>query len=945
VERPLLFRLGRGAVLAALGAILLTRAAWLPHTLGLALVIVALGEALPALVRLYPFASGEIAIRRVRIDIEKVLRAVLPPLALFVVTCGLLWPCVRGQMPTWQDHPVHLTKAWYFYQHLFKRGRIDGWMDYWFYGQPAETLYPPLSDYWLSFVKLLTLGLASWERVYAWGFVLMYFICALSVYKVTARFCGRAGGVIAGLLFLLDRGEYREGGWQYAVYWGVWPQIFATAFLFLSFGKAVDVVERGRRRDYVLCAALVALALLGHPTNLIVYVLAVPAFLVARLATDPGRPGVLIVRLLVPLGLGLALAAYWVLPFSASSTYAAQLGDVWTGKDVGTMAGQMFAGGLFQSMPLPVLLLAICGGVAGIIGRRFAPAFLSLLALGLLFAASTTAFDKLHLLDLSPSFGQVQYQRLSIPIKMAVFVLAAQGVVLLAEGARRLREAEPARAAAWSSAARRLPLMIGLALCVAPFVLPLVDSYRQSYEQGVGTLQTKAQLPDWAYYQQFLAWLREQRGPEMAEDGPNYFRVAFVAGHDEHFFSDEPVYADVPAYKVGFTPVSNFLYKPEDPDPALYKTLSVKYVVSRNGSGTPYPVERTFGDIVVQRFPDYDPARAHVDGGGAVDVHVDSPEHWTMQVSGTGPDSRLVVHTAYFPSWHLYQDGKELPIERVPASTATPSVSSGVSGIRDYDFLISAPVHDGTVELVYKRRAVDWLGDLVTLLALGICGLLLFGGTARIARLLDRLRPVWEVVERRGVAIGAGLVVLVGGVAVVRAAIKRHGVYILHEHFEPGPQNANVLVETVAANGLETPCTTVKDGQVLCSAADWNHVGDYADRFNGGFKPCLLAHPVGPGQKLLIHFLHVPVSSNMTLEDGLTDACVRQSPAGAPVTIDVSIDGTPVATDTRPNQLGWYEHDIDTSAFAGGDHEVDFSVESRDNVFRYFCFDAKLSRK
>jgi hypothetical protein len=37
----------------------------------------------------------------------------------------------------------------------------------------------------------------------------------------------------AAVFFLLDRGQYREGGWNYTIWWGVWPQVLSTGFTFL----------------------------------------------------------------------------------------------------------------------------------------------------------------------------------------------------------------------------------------------------------------------------------------------------------------------------------------------------------------------------------------------------------------------------------------------------------------------------------------------------------------------------------------------------------------------------------------------------------------------------------------------------------------------------------------------------------------------------------------
>ncbi|MCA9668712.1 MAG: hypothetical protein KC503_24130, partial [Myxococcales bacterium] len=228
---------------AALGIPLVLSKTYALHVVGLGLALLA-GYALVREVSTGLRAAGPVWSIRGR-DI-KWLPSALPAFVVFAVAAGLLWPTFIGQMPQSQDHPVHLTRAWHFVTQQLSHGQLSGWSDLWFAGWPAGEDYPPGGDYWISAVYLVTFGLLGWEAAYAVAFLGVLAACGLACYHFGRTYFGRTAGMLAGLFFLLDRGYYREGGWNYTVWWGVWPQILSTAFTILSFSTLDRVLRRGR---------------------------------------------------------------------------------------------------------------------------------------------------------------------------------------------------------------------------------------------------------------------------------------------------------------------------------------------------------------------------------------------------------------------------------------------------------------------------------------------------------------------------------------------------------------------------------------------------------------------------------------------------------------------------------------------------------------------------
>jgi uncharacterized membrane protein len=73
---------------------------------------------------------------------------------------------------------VHLYKAWHFWDEMLLHGRLRGWSSYWFFGYPAEELYPIGPDLWVALSRAATLGLLSWEATYGLAFVGVFaFLC------------------------------------------------------------------------------------------------------------------------------------------------------------------------------------------------------------------------------------------------------------------------------------------------------------------------------------------------------------------------------------------------------------------------------------------------------------------------------------------------------------------------------------------------------------------------------------------------------------------------------------------------------------------------------------------------------------------------------------------------------------------------------------------------
>ena len=190
--------------------------AW--QLLGSFLGLLALALIAGLMLRACPFVKGRMTLGQgPPRELELSARRAIPPLLVIAISMAVLAPLLLGQMPLSHDHPVHLYKAWHFWDEMLLSGRLRGWSSYWFFGYPAEELYPIGPDIWVALFRVGTLGLFSWDTTYGLAFVGVFALAAYAMYSFGKRYFTAGAGFIAAMLWIFDRGDYREGGWSYTV--------------------------------------------------------------------------------------------------------------------------------------------------------------------------------------------------------------------------------------------------------------------------------------------------------------------------------------------------------------------------------------------------------------------------------------------------------------------------------------------------------------------------------------------------------------------------------------------------------------------------------------------------------------------------------------------------------------------------------------------------------
>lgn len=631
----------------------------------------------------------------------------------------LMAPLLAGQAPTSHDHPVHLYNAWTLWQKLAYSGRLSGWDHGWFFGYPAGDLYPVGSALWVAAFRAVSFGQLSWEQTYALAFAGFFGLAAASVYTLGRRLVGQRAGAIASVLWMLDPGDFREGGWWYTQVYGVWPQTLGLAFALFGLAALDEGLESRRPRDLARAGLAIGLGLLGHPTTLIVLGTGLPLYLAARWMRErrAGAEGLLWIAAACALGFG--VAAFWQLPMLARSAWTNNIGELWM--TLPELGGVLLKHGAPWWNGWPVLTLCFCVGVGWAVRKRnLAVLFLAAWALLLLVGATSTPYTLLRLDRISSAFAKIQYERLVIPAKIGWFVVSAYALDQLGGAvAARWRRAQEERAL--PSPSHLLAILAVLALCVWVGKEAVHWTQKLTAERY---MELAGSGERWEESRAFVAWAREKRA-----ESEDFYRIALDLGMHNHRLMSSPIETGTPVYKVGYTPVNLFRGVVSELRADLLSALSVRYVVRWADLNTPLLIpETTLGTLRIFRYADYTPRRSHLEGPGSVEAEDVGTRAIRLRLAGTAAGSHVVLHVAAYDRWEAQMNGEPVSIEQASPGPAIEPM------------LMDIPVSDGDLVVRWVDRPVDRMAAVLSLLTLGLVGVLVVA-ERRISTFALRFSP------------------------------------------------------------------------------------------------------------------------------------------------------------------------------------------------------------
>lgn len=643
-------------------------------------------------------------------------------------------------------------------------GRVSGWTDSFNNGLPFGEAYPWFGHLWSAALHLVTGGLVSQRASYAWGLLAVWLIGALGVWLVAAlvaeevtddpqhkRSLAAWAGCIGALTWLLDPGGSRQGGWNYLMFHGVWPQLLSASLWVLALPLTWRALTKPSPRRLATAALCLGGSVLAHPFGLLTLVCSAAIWLAVLLLMPrakqlpSGRLGwwAVVHTLAALIGFG------WLASFLAGADSLGRSPVPWESISVlarDLVRGNLMPGHAAWSGPLAVVGLVLALRRGGVI------AWLSTgLVLGMLVLASQEALTVLQLDLVAPAFKNLQFPRYSIAIKPLLFAMVGVGGAVAARSLRGMFGAVVRRS---------LPQRLGIGLILAPLLIGLLVGPGRIVERPVGaveSLRASGAEQDEAALRQALVAEREQLGDTPMsvaflrdKMGGGMYPAMSVAAAGARLVLDGHVATINMQHRIGPRSVRGLVGlgvthvihdRPLDEETDLELIASLSLI----GTYGPYNLHR------LRASPQLPPADAvSWTGDATVEIVEAETGHWVVSIADVAKPTRVRFPFAPHPKWTATLDGEDVEIAAVKRwGGAATGTAVDVT-------------HAGELVLHYTDTSRETTAQWLALIA----GLVSLGGLAVGRRLPE---PAWtpSPVMTRVTAI-AVVLALVAGVVWVR---------------------------------------------------------------------------------------------------------------------------------------------------------------------------------
>jgi uncharacterized integral membrane protein len=671
------------------------------------------------------------------------------PLALLVtLTAMLLGDLALGRAPASRDHAVHYFQTKVLVDELIPHGELIGLSERLNSGYPFGDSYPVLGYVLTGAANLLSFGLISLRTSYAWGLLAIWLLALWAVWwlaeTIARELRGEAierppgdapaeapplaglidprwAGALAAIAWLIDPGSAREGGWNYLMFHGVWPQLLSSALWVASLPATWAALRRPSPRSLAFAGLLLGGSVLAHPFGMLTAATSAIAWPIVLWASGAQRllPGGQIRWWLIIHVLAGLVCVGWVVTFLASAGSMARSPVPW--RPLGDLATDLLVGELFRDYRAWVGPLTVIGMFVAI-RRGRAMAWLCVgLVCATLVLGSEASVTVLRLDLLASSFKNLQFPRYSIALKPLLYALAGiGGAVLLAKLRELPRRDHPATE---KNVVRPAAARLIACICLAPLVAGIVNDRSRLFPRPVGGTEVLEGSPHAAVDEALLERLRAEAELLAAEPEPRELTVAFLRGGMGGGTYALFAITDANGKLVmdGHIPAVNYKYQVKRRSPSALRMLGVTHVIHD------HPLDRssddrqlaealeivdTFGVWTLGRLAPDDASPKFATGGKIepADVRVTRASRTELQVKVLAGAGRVDLPIGPYRKWSaVREDGSAVPL----------SVASLARGIPGVQVPIAGP---GIVSLEYKtptrERVAMWVSLIGILLLL-----------------------------------------------------------------------------------------------------------------------------------------------------------------------------------------------------------------------------------
>jgi hypothetical protein len=668
------------------------------------------------------------------------------PLALLVTLAAiLLGDLALGRPPVSRDHGIHYFQTKILVDELIPRGELIGWSDRLNSGYPFGDSYPVLGYLITGAAHWLSARLISLRTSYAWGMLGIWALALGAAWWLAATIARelrgepledpardpeqpahaslldpRWAGAFAAIVWLIDPGASREGGWNYLMFHGVWPQMLSSALWVASLPATWAALRRPSPRSLALAGLLLGASVLAHPFGMLTAATSAVAWPIVlwasgALRTLPG--GQIRWWLLIHLVAALTCAG-WVHTFLASADSMARAPVPY--EPLGALAAKLLAGELFRDHRAWVGPLAVIGMIVALRrGRAMAWLGVGLVA-ALLVLASQASITVLRLDLILSAFKNLQFPRYAIALKPLLYAFSGVGAAALLAFLRSV----PGRDHPATDSARLRPAAARLiaCLCLAPIVVAVLDDRDRLIPRPVGGLEVLEGSVHAAPEQALREALASEALALGQAEQPRPLTVAFLrrgmGGGTYPLFSITDV--DAKLVLDGHIPAVNYRYQVKRRSPAALELLGVTHVIhdqpltrSRDDEQLAEQLEVVgeFGVWTLARLepgPKSEPGREFLSTGVEVlEFERESATAMRLHTAGTG---RVDLPVGPYRKWHVSSaEGERVAVEAAMLLGAIPGTRVPLAGPSELRLEYRIPA---------RERAGLWVSLVAIVLAL-----------------------------------------------------------------------------------------------------------------------------------------------------------------------------------------------------------------------------------
>jgi hypothetical protein len=364
---------------------------------------------------------------------------------------------LSSSTPAGGDMGAHVWGPAYLRDHLLPSFRLTGWTPDWYAGFPAFQFYMVLPSLAIALLSLIIPYGVAFKLVAISGVLSLPVACWAFAKLTRLPFPAAPLFAVAATAFLFDRSFSIYGGNIASTLAGEFAFSISLTFAILFLGVVGRGLETGKHRAWA--AGLLALTGLCH---LIPFIFAIAGALAWLLVSLVRRPGLRtrVWWLLSAGAVGVALTAWWMVPFYLRSAYMNDMG--WEKKTTYIdllFRRQHLDAQLSNSPPIEwVLVLALLGVVMSIAWKRRAGGFLVVMALVAAVGFRFTPQTRLWNARLLPFWY------------LCLYLLAAIGVAELGRTLAALFSSDPERPRRSVTAATAI---LGALLVIIALAMPL----------------------------------------------------------------------------------------------------------------------------------------------------------------------------------------------------------------------------------------------------------------------------------------------------------------------------------------------------------------------------------------------------------------------------------------------------------------------------------------